>query len=237
MREHIAGIAMGLVKEGDEYVILSDIMGDEDHLGDMDFKVAGTKDGITALQMDIKITSINREIIQTALAQAKQGRLHILNLMNGAISKAKADLNADAPRVEQIPIDKEKIRDLIGPGGKIIQGICEKTNTKIEIDDAGVVNIYAADRKGMEAARNEVKAICCPPDVGAIYDGVVTKIMDFGAFVSIGNREGLVHISQISEKKVKSVDTVLKVGQEVKVKVLGIDEKDRIKLSMKGVEQ
>ena len=237
MREHIAGIAMGLVKEGDEYVILSDIMGDEDHLGDMDFKVAGTKDGITALQMDIKITSINKEIIKSALEQARQGRLHILNIMNGAISKAKPDLNADAPRVEQIPIDKDKIRDLIGPGGKTIKEICEKTDTKIEIDDDGTVNIYSSDKKGMDEAIGIVKQTCCPPEVGTIYDGTVTKIMDFGAFVSLGNSEGLVHISQISDRRIKTVNSVLKVGQSVKVKVVGIDEKDRIKLSMKGIEQ
>lgn len=237
IREHVAGIAMGLVKEGDDYVVLSDIMGDEDHLGDMDFKVAGTKDGITALQMDIKITSINREIIQTALAQAKEGRIHILSLMNGAISEPKGELSATAPRIEKVTIDKDKIRDLIGPGGKTIKDITEKTNTKIEIDDTGIVSIFATNKKGMEEAVNAVKAICCPPEVGAIYEGIVTKIMDFGAFVSIGNREGLVHISQISDKKVKSVQEVLQEGQQVKVKVLGIDEKNRIKLSMKSVQQ
>ena len=237
MREHIAGIAMGLVKEGDEYIILSDIMGDEDHLGDMDFKVAGTKDGITALQMDIKITSINKEIIKSALEQARQGRLHILNIMNGAISQSKEDLSSTAPRVENIKIDKEKIRELIGPGGKTIKEIIDKTNTKIDIDDDGVVNIFATDKKGMEEAVDTIKMLCCPPEIGSIYDGVVTKIMDFGAFVSLGNSEGLVHISQISDTRIKAVQNVLKVGQNVKVKVLGIDEKDRIKLSMKGIEQ
>ncbi len=237
VREHVAGIAMGLIKEGENYVVLSDIMGDEDHLGDMDFKVAGTKDGITALQMDIKITSINREIIQTALAQAKKGRLHILDLMNATISEAKSELSSTAPRIEKVTIDKDKIRDLIGPGGKTIKEITESTNTKIEIDDAGIVSIFATDKKCMEDAISAVKSICCLPEVGTIYDGVVTKIMDFGAFVSIGNREGLVHISQISEKKVKAVHDVLKEGQKVKVKVLGIDDKNRIKLSMKNMQQ
>ena len=235
IREHVAGIAMGLIKEGNDYVILSDIMGDEDHLGDMDFKVAGTKDGITALQMDIKITSINREIIKDALEQAKQGRLHILGLMNSTISQPKEELSGNAPRISKIKIDKEKIRDLIGPGGKIVKEICDKTNSKIEIDDDGTVNIFAANKTNMEEATNAVKAICCPPEIGSVYDGIVTKITDFGAFVSIGAREGLVHISQISETKVKSVKDALKEGQQVKVKVTGVDDKNRIKLTMKGI--
>ncbi len=235
MREHVAGIAMGLIKEGKDYVVLSDIMGDEDHLGDMDFKVAGTKDGVTALQMDIKITSINREIIENALKQAKEGRLHILNIMNSVISNAKSDLNANAPRVETLVIDKDKIRDLIGPGGKVIKEICEKTQSKIDIDDDGVVSIFSSDREKMEETLSIVKSICCPPDIGSVFNGKVIKITDFGAFVSIGNKEGLVHISNIADHKVKSVADVLKLGQEVKVKVIDIDEKNRIKLSMKDV--
>lgn len=235
MREHVAGIAMGLIKEGKDYVVLSDIMGDEDHLGDMDFKVAGTKDGVTALQMDIKITSINREIIENALKQAKEGRLHILNIMNSVISNAKSDLNANAPRVETLLIDKDKIRDLIGPGGKVIKEICEKTQSKIDIDDDGVVSIFSSDKEKMEETLSIVKSICCPPDVGSVFNGKVVKITDFGAFVSIGNKEGLVHISNITNHKVKSVADVLKLGQEVRVKVIDIDEKNRIKLSMKDV--
>lgn len=235
MREHVAGIAMGLIKEGKEYVVLSDIMGDEDHLGDMDFKVAGTKEGVTALQMDIKITSINREIIENALRQAKEGRLHILNIMNSVISTAKSNLNTNAPRVETLLIDKDKIRDLIGPGGKVIKEICEKTQSKIDIDDNGVVSIFSSDKGKMEETLSLVKSICCPPEIGSIFDGKVTKITDFGAFVSIGNKEGLVHISNIADHKIKSVSDVLKVGQDVRVKVIDIDEKNRIKLSMKNV--
>ena len=235
MREHVAGIAMGLIKEGNDYVVLSDIMGDEDHLGDMDFKVAGTKDGITALQMDIKITSINREIIKNALKQAKEGRLHILNIMNSVISNAKSELSNSAPRVETLLIDKDKIRDLIGPGGKTIKEICEKTQSKIDIDDNGVVSIFSSDKEKMEETVSIVKSICCPPDIGAIFNGKVVKITDFGAFVSIGNKEGLVHISNICDHKIKSVADVLKLGQEVRVKVIDIDDKNRIKLSMKAV--
>lgn len=235
LREHVAGIAMGLIKEGDDYVVLSDIMGDEDHLGDMDFKVAGTKDGITALQMDIKITSINREIIEVALKQAKEGRLHILGLMNNAISEAKSELSENAPRVETIMIDKDKIRDLIGPGGKVIKELCERTQAKIDIDDNGVVSIFSSDKKKLDEAVSAIKSICCPPDIGSVFDGKVVKITDFGAFVSIGNKEGLVHISNIADHKIKSVSDVLHVGQDVRVKVIDIDDKNRIKLSMKGV--
>lgn len=235
MREHVAGIAMGLIKEGNDYVVLSDIMGDEDHLGDMDFKVAGTKDGITALQMDIKITSINREIIKNALKKAKEGRLHILNIMNSVISNAKSELSNSAPRVETLLIDKDKIRDLIGPGGKTIKEICEKTQSKIDIDDNGIVSIFSSDKEKMKETVSIVKSICCPPDIGAIFNGKVVKITDFGAFVSIGNKEGLVHISNICDHKIKSVADVLKLGQEVRVKVIDIDDKNRIKLSMKAV--
>lgn len=235
LREHVAGIAMGLIKEGDDYVVLSDIMGDEDHLGDMDFKVAGTKDGITALQMDIKITSINREIIEVALRQAKDGRLHILGLMNNAISESKSELSENAPRVETIMIDKDKIRDLIGPGGKVIKELCERTQAKIDIDDNGVVSIFSSDKKKLDEAVSAIKSICCPPDIGSVFDGKVVKITDFGAFVSIGNKEGLVHISNIADHKIKAVSDVLHVGQDVRVKVIDIDDKNRIKLSMKGV--
>lgn len=235
LKSPVAGIAMGLIKEGKDYAVLSDIMGDEDHLGDMDFKVAGTENGITALQMDIKITSINKEIIKNALAQAKTGRLHILGIMNTAISSARSELNENAPRVETLVIDKDKIRDLIGPGGKIIKEICERTKAKIDIDDNGVVSIFSSDKNKMEEALAAVKSICLPPAIGTLFDGKVTKITDFGAFVSIGNKEGLVHISNIADHKIKDVSEVLKVGQDVKVKVIDIDEKNRIKLSMKNI--
>lgn len=235
LRSAISGIAMGLVKEKDEYVVLSDIIGDEDHLGDMDFKVAGTAIGITALQMDIKITSINREIIRDALAQAHEGRLHILGIMNEVISQ-NTELNPTAPRMETLSIDKDKIRDLIGPGGKMIREICETTQSKIDIDDNGNVSIFAVNKSNLEKAVNMVKAIGCPPEVGQIFEGKVVKITDFGAFVNIGyTKEGLVHISNIADHRIKSVDDVLKEGQAVKVKVIGIDEKNRIKLSMKGL--
>ncbi|MDR1234069.1 MAG: polyribonucleotide nucleotidyltransferase [Holosporales bacterium] len=231
----VAGIAMGLIKEGEKYVILSDIMGDEDHLGDMDFKVAGTERGITALQMDIKITSINDAIIKDALAQAKLGRLHILGIMNKTIASAKNELNENAPRMETLAISRDRIKDLIGPGGKIIKEICERTGAKIDIADNGIVTIFASDKAKIEEAMEDIKGICCPPDIGTIFDGKVTKITDFGAFVSIGNKEGLVHISNIAKHKIPTVASVLHEGQEVRVKVIGVDDRNKIKLSMKDV--
>ncbi|MDR0744390.1 MAG: polyribonucleotide nucleotidyltransferase [Holosporales bacterium] len=235
LKSPVAGIAMGLIKEGEEYVILSDIMGDEDHLGDMDFKVAGTGNGITALQMDIKITSINKEIIKAALAQAKSGRLHILKIMNNVISSARQELSENAPRIGLVTISKDKIKDLIGPGGKVIKEICETTKAKIDISESGVVSIFSSDKIKMEQAVDAIKAVCCLPEIGSIFDGKVVKIMDFGAFVSIGNKEGLVHISNISEHRINEVSDVLKLGQKVKVKVIDIDDRGRIKLTMKGV--
>ena len=233
MKAPVAGIAMGLIKEGDDYIILSDIMGDEDHLGDMDFKVAGTENGITALQMDIKITSISQAIIKDALAQALTGRMHILGIMKQTISSSRNEVNASAPRVETMMIDKDRIRDLIGPGGKIIKEICERTSAKIDVDDNGVVSIFSINKEKLDEAIASVKSVCFPPDIGTVFLGKVVKITDFGAFVSIGNKEGLLHISNMSEKKIKSVDEVLKYGQEVRVKVLDIDDKNRIKLTMK----
>jgi polyribonucleotide nucleotidyltransferase len=236
LRGPVAGIAMGLIQSSDDYVILSDIMGDEDHLGDMDFKVAGTESGITALQMDIKVTSITREIIEKALAQAKVGRLHILGIMNKAISIARSELNKNAPRVETMTIEKDKVRDLIGPGGKVIKEICERTKVKIDVKDDGTVSIFSSDKDKMCEAIRMIKSACCPPDIGTIIIGKVTKIVDFGAFVSIGgNKEGLVHISNITDHRIDSVSTVLKHGQDVKVQVIGVDEKGKIKLSMKDV--
>jgi polyribonucleotide nucleotidyltransferase len=231
----VAGIAMGLIKEGEKYIILSDIMGDEDHLGDMDFKVAGTERGITALQMDIKITSINEAIVKGALEQARIGRLHILNIMSKTISQSKHELNENAPRMEKLTISKDKIKDLIGPGGKIIKEICERTSAKIDIADNGIVTIFASDKAKIEEAIDDIKNICCPPDIGTVFEGKVVKIMDFGAFVSIGNKEGLVHISNIANYKVPSVAAVLQEGQSVRVKVIGIDDRNKIKLSMKDV--
>ncbi|MDR1488310.1 MAG: polyribonucleotide nucleotidyltransferase [Holosporales bacterium] len=232
----VAGIAMGLIKEGDKYVILSDIMGDEDHLGDMDFKVAGTKEGITALQMDIKITSISREIIKEALAQAKDGRIHILGKMSQAIVEGRKNRSPNAPSMATIMIDKDRIRDLIGPGGKIIKEICERTGAKIDIDDNGLVSVFSRNQKGLEEALEIVKGIGCMPEIGAIFAGTVVKITDFGAFVSItGGREGLIHISNISNKRVEKVSDILSLNQKVNVKVLDIDDRNRIKLTMKGL--
>ncbi len=236
LKNPVAGIAMGLIKEDENYVVLSDIMGDEDHLGDMDFKVAGTLNGITALQMDIKITSINREIIKNALAKAHEGRKHILLEMSKAISHNKTDLNENAPRIVKVKIDPDKIRDLIGPGGKMIKEICEKTKAKIDIDDDGTVSIFSNNKQNLEIALGYVKSIGCMPEIGTVYNGKVVKITDFGAFISIdGGREGLVHISNISKEKVKNVADVLKLHQNVKVKVIDIDDKNRIKFSMKDI--
>ncbi len=236
LQKPIAGIAMGLIKEKSKYVILSDIMGDEDHLGDMDFKVAGTENGITALQMDIKITSIDREIIKNALAQAHEGRKHILSIMNNTISEHSRELNPNAPRIEVVLIDKDKIKDLIGPGGKNIKEICETTGAKIDIEDDGTVSIFSNNQHNLEKALEMVKSIGCLPEIGSVFTGSVVKITDFGAFVAIAEgKEGLVHISNISEKRIDKVSDVLKVGQQVKVKILDIDSKNRIKLTMKGV--
>ncbi|MDR1034342.1 MAG: polyribonucleotide nucleotidyltransferase [Holosporales bacterium] len=235
LKAPVAGIAVGLIKSDSDYIVLSDIMGDEDHLGDMDFKVAGTEDGITALQMDIKIPSISEEILRVALDQARVGRLHILGVMQKTISRARNELNENAPRTHTLIIGKDKIRDLIGTGGKTIKEICERTKAKIDIDDNGVVSIFSPDKARVEEALQSVKTVCCPPDIGSVFTGRVTKITDFGAFVSIGSKEGLVHISNIANLKVSSVASVLHYGQEVRVKVIGIDEKDRIKLSMKDV--
>ena len=232
----IAGIAMGLIKEKDNYIILSDILGDEDHLGDMDFKVAGTKKGITSLQMDIKITGITPEIMQKALDQAKDGRMHILGEMNKAIDTNREKISDHAPTIKTIKVDKEKIKDVIGKGGAVIREITESTGAKIEINDDGIVSIAAVDSKAGEAAIKWVKDIVAEPEIGKIYDGKVVKIMEFGAFVNfLGKTDGLVHISQIKNERVEKVEDVLKEGDEVKVKVLDIDGRGKIKLSMKAV--
>jgi polyribonucleotide nucleotidyltransferase len=232
----VAGIAMGLIKEGDGYVVLSDIMGDEDHLGDMDFKVAGTRDGVTALQMDIKIDGITREIMETALQQAQEGRLHILDRMAESLDAPRPDLSDYAPRYITIKIHPEKIRDVIGKGGATIRGITEETGATIDIEDDGTIKIASVDRSAGEEARRRIEQITADVEVGTIYEGRVAKLMDFGAFVNIlPGKDGLVHISQISEERVEKVSDKLKEGDKVKVKVLEVDKQGRIRLSMKAI--
>ena len=233
----IAGIAMGLIKEDSNYVILSDILGDEDHLGDMDFKVAGTKDGITSLQMDIKITSITSDIMKEALVQAKEGRLHILGEMAKAIDKSRDSISDYAPTITTIQVHKDKIREVIGKGGAVIREITEKTGAKIEINDEGLVSIAAVDGESGQAAIDWINSIVEEPEIGKIYEGKVVKLMDFGAFVNfMGSRDGLVHISQLKNERVEKVSDVVKEGDVVKVKVLDIDGRGKVKLSMKEVE-
>jgi len=230
----VAGIAMGLVKEGERVAVLSDILGDEDHLGDMDFKVAGTEDGITAFQMDMKVTGVTKEILRHALHQAKEGRLHILKKMKEAISSPRSELSVHAPRIITIYVRQEKIKDVIGPGGKNIKGIIEKTGVKIDIDDSGKVNIASADDEAAQKAIAIIKELTQEAEVGKIYLGKVRKIMDFGAFVEIfPGTDGLVHISQLAEERVKDVKDVLKEGDEVLVKVLEVDKQGKIRLSRK----
>ena len=233
-----AGIAMGLIKEGDRFAVLSDILGDEDHLGDMDFKVAGTAQGITSLQMDIKITSITEEIMQVALQQAKDGRLHILNEMEKAINQGREGVSDHAPRVTTLTINKDKIRDIIGPGGKVIREICESTGAKIDIDDEGVVKVAAVDNEAGQAAIEWIRSIVAEPELGVIYNGKVVKTVDFGAFVNfLGPRDGLVHISELLPGRVNKTTDVVKVDDAVKVKVIGFDDRGKVKLSMRLVDQ
>lgn len=233
-KDAVAGIAMGLIKEGDNVAVISDILGDEDHLGDMDFKVAGTENGITAFQMDTKISGVSKEILKHALHQAKKGRLHILGKMREAISSPRAELSAHAPRIITIYVKQEKIKDVIGSGGKNIKGIIEKTGVKIDIDDSGKVNIASADDAAAQKAIAMIKELTQEAEVGKIYLGKVRKIMDFGAFVEIfPGTDGLVHISQLAEERVKDVKDILKEGDEVMVKVLEIDKQGKIKLSRK----
>ena len=238
LEKSIAGIAMGLIKEDENYLVLSDILGDEDHLGDMDFKVAGTKDGITSLQMDIKITSITSNIMKEALAQAKEGRLHILNEMAKAIDKSREEISNYAPTITTIQVHKDKIREVIGKGGAVIREITEKTGAKIEINDEGLVSIAAVDGESGQAAIDWVNSIVEEPEVGKIYEGKVVKLMDFGAFVNfMGSRDGLVHISQLKNERVEKVSDVVNEGDVVKVKVLDVDGRGKIKLSMKSVDE
>ncbi|TDR89006.1 polyribonucleotide nucleotidyltransferase [Enterovirga rhinocerotis] len=238
LRKPVAGIAMGLILEGERYAVLSDILGDEDHLGDMDFKVAGTEGGITSLQMDIKIAGITEEIMKVALDQAKDGRVHILGEMSKALTSARAELGEHAPRIEVMSIPTDKIRDVIGTGGKVIREIVEKTGAKINVDDDGTIKIASADGKAITAARNWIRSIVAEPEAGTIYDGTVVKTMEFGAFVNFfGPKDGLVHISELAAQRVQKVTDVVKEGDKIKVKFLGQDDRGKIKLSMKVVDQ
>ncbi|TQV79923.1 polyribonucleotide nucleotidyltransferase [Denitrobaculum tricleocarpae] len=237
LKSPVAGIAMGLIKEGDDFAVISDILGDEDHLGDMDFKVAGTDNGITALQMDIKITSITKEIMEIALGQAREGRLHILGEMAKALTDARDGVSDHAPRITTFQIPKDKIREVIGTGGKVIREICETTGAKVDIEDDGTIKVAAVDQEQGDAAINWIKSITAEPEVGVIYDGKVVKIMDFGAFVNfMGPRDGLVHISELAKERVGAVGDVVKEGDQVKVKCIGL-ERGKVKLSMKRVDQ
>jgi len=238
LKRPTAGIAMGLILEGQRYAVLSDILGDEDHLGDMDFKVAGTEQGVTSLQMDIKIAGITEEIMKVALAQAKDGRVHILGEMSKALSAARAELGEHAPRIETFKIPTDKIREVIGTGGKVIREIVEKTGAKINIEDDGSVKVASASGDSIKAAINWIKSIASDPEVGHIYEGTVVKVMDFGAFVNFfGARDGLVHISQLAASRVQKTSDVVKEGDKVKVKLLGMDERGKVRLSMKAVDQ
>jgi polyribonucleotide nucleotidyltransferase len=236
VKAHVAGIAMGLIKEGNRFAVLSDILGDEDHLGDMDFKVAGTDRGVTALQMDIKIQGITKEIMQVALNQAREGRMHILSFMKQALESARSEISAYAPRMITIKIKPEKIRDVIGKGGAVIRAITEETGTTIDIAEDGTVTIACVNSEGGLAARKRIEEITAEVEVGRVYEGTVLKLLDFGAIVSVlPGKDGLLHISQIAEERVKNVSDHLKEGQSVRVKVLEADEKGRLRLSMKAV--
>ena len=238
LKAPVAGIAMGLIKEGNDFAVLSDILGDEDHLGDMDFKVAGTEKGVTSLQMDIKITGITEEIMRIALDQARDGRLHILGEMGKALGSSRSELGEHAPRIETIKIPTDKIREVIGSGGSVIRSIVEESGAKIDIDDDGTVKVAAAKRESIEAALDRIKAITSEPEVGTIYKGKVVKIMDFGAFVNFfGPKDGLVHISQLAPGRPETVGDVVKEGQEVYVKLLGFDDRGKTRLSMKIIDQ
>ena len=238
LRRPVAGIAMGLILEGQKFAVLSDILGDEDHLGDMDFKVAGTDKGVTALQMDIKISGITEEIMRVALTQARDGRMHILGEMGKALSAARPELGEHAPRIEIMHIPTDKIREVIGSGGKVIREIVEKTGAKIDIADDGTIKIASAKSESIEAAIKWIKSIVSEPEPGVIYDGTVVKVVDFGAFVNFfGAKDGLVHISQLAPRRVNKVNDVVKEGDKVKVKLLGFDERGKVRLSMKVVDQ
>ena len=238
LKAPVAGIAMGLIKEDDGYAVLSDILGDEDHLGDMDFKVAGSANGITSLQMDIKITSITQEIMQIALDQAKEGRIHILGEMAKVIDTSRNELSQHAPRITTMTVPTDKIRDVIGTGGKVIREICEVTGCKVDIDDEGLIKVASSDGEAAQKAIDWITSIVAEPEVGVIYTGKVVKVVDFGAFVNFfGARDGLVHISELKNERVGTVTDVINEGDEVKVKVIGMDDRGKVKLSMRVVDQ
>ena len=238
LKRAVAGIAMGLILEGDRHAVLSDILGDEDHLGDMDFKVAGTTEGVTSLQMDIKITGINEAIMKVALAQAKDGRIHILGEMAKALDTARPEMGEHAPRIEVIQVPTDKIREVIGTGGKVVREIVEKTGAKIDIQDDGTIKVASSDGESIRKALEWIRGIVAEPEVGAIYEGTVVKAVDFGAFVNFfGPRDGLVHISQMAPTRVEKVADVVKEGDKVKVKLLGFDDRGKLRLSMKHVNQ
>ena len=238
LQKPVAGIAMGLIKEGDRFAVLSDILGDEDHLGDMDFKVAGTQDGITSLQMDIKITGITEEIMQVALTQAKGGREHILGEMASALGEARTEMGEYAPKIETIKIAQDKIREVIGSGGKVIREIVETTGAKVDISDDGTIKVASSDAALIQAAIEWINSIAAEPEVGVIYEGTVVKTMDFGAFVNFfGKRDGLVHISQLADRRVENTTDIVKEGDTVKVKLMGFDDRGKVRLSMKVVDQ
>ena len=238
LKRPVAGIAMGLILEGKDFAVISDILGDEDHLGDMDFKVAGTSEGVTSLQMDIKVAGITEEIMKTALAQAKDGRAHILGEMAKALGESRRELSAHAPRIETMTIPKDKIREVIGTGGKVIREIVAETGAKVDIDDDGTIKIASSDLSQIEAARNWIKGIVAEPEPGTIYTGKVASIVDFGAFVTfMPGKDGLVHVSEIKNERVENVRDVLSEGQEVKVKLLEVDQRGKVRLSMRLVDQ
>ncbi len=237
LEKPVAGIAMGLIKEEKQFVVLTDILGDEDHLGDMDFKVAGTESGITSLQMDIKVNGITEDIMEESLSKANSARIHILKEMNKSLNKPRAVTKSNAPQIEKLKIDKSKIREVIGSGGKVIKDICEKSGAKVEIDDDGIVTIFASKANDAKTAMNMINDIVAEPEVGKIYEGKVVKTTDFGAFVNfMGSRDGLVHISQLKEERVEKTTDVVKEGDQVKVKVIGVDDRGKVKLSLKDAQ-
>ena len=238
LRRPVAGIAMGLIKEGDGSAVISDILGDEDHLGDMDFKVAGSERGVTSLQMDIKITSITEEIMSVALEQAREGRMHILGEMAKALAGARETISENAPRITTFTIPRDKIREVIGTGGRVIREICEVTGAKIDIEDDGVIKVAAVDGEASEKAIEWIRSIIAEPEVGVLYSGKVVKVVDFGAFVNfLGTRDGLVHISELAPGRTNKVTDVVNEGDTVKVKVLGIDDRGKVRLSIRAVDQ
>jgi polyribonucleotide nucleotidyltransferase len=234
LKAPVAGVAMGLIREGDKFSILSDILGDEDHLGDMDFKIAGTSEGITAVQMDIKIDGLSHDVMRDALYQAREGRLHILDEMNKALAVTREEMSVHAPRIEVMQINPDKIRDVIGPGGKVIRSIVQDTGCKIDVDDTGAVSIASTDGVALEKAKDIIRGLTASPEIGRIYDGKVRKVVDFGAFVEIlPGTDGLLHISQLADERVATVTDVVKEGDEIPVKVLEVDRQGKIRLSLK----